>query len=130
MPSFGERSTASLDTVDLRLVRVLDEAIKHFDFSVLEGHRPEREQNEAYDAGRSQRLWPTGSHNSMPSKAVDVAPYPIDWEDAQSFVYLAGCIVGIGAFLGVRIRYGGDWNSDRKMADETFRDLGHLELDE
>ena len=93
-----------------------NEAIKHFDFSVLEGHRPEREQNEAYDAGRSQRLWPTGSHNSMPSKAVDVAPYPIDWEDAQSFVYLAGCIRGIGAFLGVRLRYRGHRDRPRHLA--------------
>ena len=129
MPSFGDRSSGALETVDPRLVRVLDEAIKHFDFTVLEGHRGEREQNVAYDAGKSQRLWPTGSHNSMPSKAVDVAPYPIDWKDAQAFVYLAGFVVGIGAMMGVRIRWGGDWDSDRQTDDENFRDLGHLELD-
>ena len=130
MPAFGDRSTGALDTVDMRLVRVLDEAIKHFDFAVLEGHRGEREQNAAFDAGKSQRLWPTGSHNSMPSKAVDVAPWPINWKDAQAFVYLAGFIVGIGAMMGVRIRWGGDWDSDRQTSDEGFRDLGHLELDE
>ncbi|GAF91804.1 unnamed protein product, partial [marine sediment metagenome] len=71
-----------------------------------------------------------GSHNSMPSKAVDLAPYPVDWKDAQAFVYLAGFVVGIGAMMGIRLRWGGDWDSDRQTDDESFRDLGHIEIDE
>lgn len=136
MPSFGGRSTTALDTVEPRLVRVLDEAIKHFDFSVLEGHRGEVAQNKAHDEGKSNRLWPTGSHNSMPSRAVDVAPWRktephINWQDVESFIYLAGFIVAIGAMMGVKLRSGGDWDGDRELADEKgLRDFGHIELDE
>ena len=39
MPSFGARSQTNLDTCDPELIRLLNEAIKHVDFSVIEGHR-------------------------------------------------------------------------------------------
>jgi len=119
---------AALATVDERLVRVLTAVIPHFDFSVLEGHRGEVAQTAAFEAGLSQKLWPEGTHNSLPSTAADVAPYPIDWNDTEAFIYLAGFIVGVGAVMGYRIRAGADWDGDRQMDDETFRDLGHVEI--
>lgn len=128
MPSFGTRSRLALLTVDPVLVTVLEEAVKYFDFSVLEGHRGEAGQNAAFDAGLSKKRWPDGKHNGLPSEAVDVAPFPIDWKDTEAFIYLAGFIVGIGATMGVTIRSGADWDSDRQMDDETFRDYGHLEV--
>ena len=128
MPEFGRRSELSLATVNPSLRAVLRVAIQYFDFSVLEGHRGEAQQNAAYDAGQSQKQWPDGMHNSLPSLAVDIAPYPIDWSDTEAFIYVAGAIVGIGASMGVTIRSGADWDGDRQMADEEFRDYGHLEL--
>ncbi len=128
MPSFGERSELALSTVDASLSLVLREVVKHFDFAVLEGHRGKEEQNAAFASGLSQKQWPDGTHNQLPSDAVDVAPWPIDWEDVQSFIYLAGFIVGIGASMGVELRSGADWDGDRKMSDESFRDFGHVEV--
>ena len=128
MPKFGSRSLVALATVEPRLVEVLDEVIKHFDFSVLEGHRGEVQQNAAFDSGHSKLRWPDGCHNSIPSRAVDLAPFPIDWKDIQAFIYLAGFVVGIGASMGVEIRSGADWDGDRQMDDERWRDFGHLEI--
>ena len=128
MPKFGSRSLVALATVEPRLVAVLDEVIKHFDFSVLEGHRGEVQQNAAFDRGASKLKWPDGCHNSIPSRAVDLAPWPIDWKDIQAFIYLAGFVVGIGASMGVEIRSGADWDGDREMDDERWRDFGHLEI--
>lgn len=66
--------------------------------------------------------------------AVDVAPYPIDWEDRDRLHYFAGYVMGTAAYLydlGVmsyRVRFGGDWDMDTQTADNTFDDLVHFEL--
>ena len=39
MPKFGKRSQKRLKGVDTKLVSVLNETIKHFDFTVIEGVR-------------------------------------------------------------------------------------------
>ena len=130
MASFGVRSEMALATVNPTLVSVLREVVKAFDFSVLEGHRGEARQNAAFDADPqlSKKRWPDGKHNDLPSNAVDVAPFPIDWNDLEAFIYLAGAIVMAGAMMGVEIRSGADWDGDRKMSDERWRDFGHLEV--
>ena len=128
MPAFGKVSLERLSTCDPRLQEVLGEAIKYRDFSVLCGHRDEAAQNEAVAKGNSKAPWPTSKHNRLPSLAVDVAPYPIDWTDAGSFALLAGYILRIGDERGVKLRYGGDWNGNGKTKDERFLDLPHIEL--
>ncbi len=85
MPHFGTRSTRELDTCDKRIKKVLNEAIKHYDFSVLKGTRGKTEQNRAYQEGASQLMFPHSKHNSSPSQAVDIVPYPVDWNDKQRF---------------------------------------------
>lgn len=128
MPTLSKSSLAQLATCDPRLQRVLRYAIQWIDFTVLEGHRDKASQNKAFDEGKSQVRWPNGKHNSLPSRAVDIAPYPIDWNDRERFVLFAGVILGISGMLGIRLRWGGDWNQDWKVKDEKFRDLGHFEL--
>lgn len=132
MPSFGEVSQKELKTCHADLQAVMNEAIKHFDFSVLEGHRNQRDQDIAYAKGNSKVRWPNGNHNKSPSNAVDVAPYPIDWANTeaarQRFVYLAGYIMMSAKILNIPLRWGGDWDGDKDTRDETFRDLGHFEL--
>ena len=85
MPSFGERSLACLETVDERISKVLEEAIKHYDFAILEGHRGEEKQQEYFESGASKLQFPKSKHNSFPSLAVDIVPYPIDWDNLQRF---------------------------------------------
>ena len=127
-PHFSPTSLSRFNELDLSLAEVLDEAIKHFDFTVLCGHRNEEDQNAAFDAGASKRRWPDGEHNKLPSEAVDVAPYPIDWGGKERFTYLAGHIMAIAALKGIRLRWGGDWDMDTDTGDERWRDLGHFEI--
>jgi hypothetical protein len=128
MPKFGKTSKKRLATCDKSLQDLFNEVVKNFDCSVLVGHRGEKEQNEAYDKGNSQVRWPKGKHNSNPSTAVDVAPYPIDWEDRERFTYFAGFVMGVAANLGISLRWGGDWDSDTDLSDNNFDDLVHFEL--
>ncbi len=130
MPRFGKKSKAKLEEVDERLVRVLDKAIEYKDFTILNGHRGKDEQNLMVKEGKSKLSWPKSKHNGKPSKAVDIAPYPIDWNDTKRFAHLAGLVQGIGLSMGINIRWGGDWDRDGETKDNTFNDLPHLELDE
>lgn len=85
MPRFSKLSKDRLLTCHKDIQEVCNELIKQYDFSVLEGHRGEKEQNSAYKKGNSQVRWPNSAHNSIPSNAVDLAPYPIDWDNLDRF---------------------------------------------
>lgn len=128
MPNFSSSSKEKLETCHPSLQLVLKEAIKHIDFTVVEGYRDELRQNELFRTGFSRLRYPESMHNKNPSMAVDIAPYPIDWEHSESFCHLAGFIQGLALQYNVRIRWGGDWDMDGSMRDQTFMDLGHLEL--
>ena len=128
MPKFGTASTQRLETCDPRIQRVLNRVIKFYDFSVLCGHRGEEEQNQAYHSGHSKLVFPQSKHNSMPSLAVDIAPYPIDWEDLNRFFFLAGAVLMAADEMGIPLRWGGDWNQDMNFKNQTFFDYPHFEL--
>ncbi len=127
MPKFGKTSRARLDTCVDPVQEVMNEVIKHFDCSILCGHRSEVEQTKAYNEKRSKVQFPNSKHNSLPSKAVDAAPYPIDWNDLNRFRYFAGFVVGIAASMGHKFRWGGDWDQDTDLKDQNFNDLPHFE---
>ena len=128
MPQFGERSRRSLETADPKLQRLFMEVIKHYDCTVLEGHRGQVAQEEAVQKGLSKTHWPDSKHNKFPSLAVDVAPYPINWKDTQRFYHFAGFVKGVAEMMGIPIRWGGDWDSDTDLHDSSFVDLPHYEL--
>lgn len=120
MPSFGRLSEERLATVHPDLAAVCRDAIEIVDFRVLEGHRGEEAQNLAYSTGKSRKRWPDGKHNRLPSLAVDVAPYPIDWHDVGRFQFLAGVMFACAHLRGLRLRWGGNW--------QTLKDYPHFEL--
>ena len=128
MPSFGRRSKEKLAECDERLQRIANAAIKITDFSVYEGHRGRDRQNRLFRQGASKLQYPRSKHNAKPSNAMDIAPYPIDWQDSARFYFLAGVIKAVAAQLGIGIRWGGDWDSDGQFTDQTFHDLPHFEL--
>ena len=130
MPSFSQTSKDRLATCDARLQRVFNEVIKHFDCTVLCGHRNKEKQDAAFASGNSKLKWPNGNHNSMPSKAVDVAPFPVDWNDSKRFYYFAGFVMATAKAMGIKLRFGGDWNRDTQLKDNKFNDLVHWEIDE
>jgi len=139
MPNFGRRSAGRLETCDPRLQEVMRAAIREFDFSVLHGHRSPEEQIKLYAIGRTTELGrkpvttkngttKKSKHNYSPSKAIDVAPYPVDFNDTDRIRYLAGYIMGVAAERGVKLKWGGDWDRDFETNDNTFEDLLHFEV--
>ena len=128
MPRFSSRSINRLKTCDARLQELFYQVVKHFDCTILEGHRGKERQDKAYADGKSKVQYPDGKHNQFPSVAVDVAPYPIDWSDRDRFHYFGGFVLGVAKQMGMNIRWGGDWDSDGDYEDETWRDGPHFEL--
>ena len=128
MPFFSNRSRAILHTCDPRLQELFTRVVHNFDCTVVSGHRTEEEQNALFHRGLSKLKWPHSKHNREPSLAVDVYPYPIDWQDRDRFHYFAGFVLGISKGLGYNIRWGGDWDKDWQVRDNVFDDLGHFEL--
>jgi peptidoglycan L-alanyl-D-glutamate endopeptidase CwlK len=129
MPRFGTQSTDNLRQCHADLQRLFEEVVKVFDCKVIWGHRVKEEQNQFYHQGFSKLRWPDSSHNSLPSLGVDVCPYPIDWQDTARFYYFGGYVKGVAERLGIRdLRWGGDWDSDWIVKDQSFNDLAHWEL--
>jgi peptidoglycan L-alanyl-D-glutamate endopeptidase CwlK len=110
------------------------EVIRTFDCAILEGYRNEADQEAAFERGATKLHYPHGKHNGNPSMAVDAAPYPIDFKDAKRFYYFGGYVMGIAERLKnegkmtYSVRWGGDWDKDTEINDQTFFDLVHFEL--
>lgn len=134
MPKFSQESFSKLSTCHIDLQALFYEVIKNFDCTVLEGYRDQADQEAAFKAGNTQLHYPNGNHNSNPSNAVDVSPYPIDWGNTKRFYWFAGYVMGIAQKLKDEgkmthaVRYGGDWNQDMDITDNKFQDLVHFEL--
>lgn len=122
------KSRVQLLTCDFKLQALFQEVAKYYDFTVLEGHRNEELQNKAFKEGKSKLQWPQGKHNQLPSKAVDVAPNPIDWNDLKRFYHFAGFVEAVATSMGIRIRWGGCWNGGHNFNANQFNDLPHFEV--
>lgn len=122
---FGKTSKSNLSTCCDEIQRVMNRALSYgiIDFSVLEGYRSIERQQNLYREGKSQLDGVTklSSHNLLPSEGVDVVPYPLDWDDTESFYKLATVIFKAAAEECVKLTYGGHW--------ESFKDLPHWEID-
>ena len=124
MPRFGKRSKERLKGVDTKLVNVLNELIKIMDVTIIEGLRSEERQEKLLKEGKTK----TKFSKHIQGKAVDLAPYPIDWNDRDRFHYMGGMIRGIAKQLNVNVRWGGDWDGDGETKDNSFDDLVHIEI--
>ena len=124
MPKFGKRSKERLEGVDHRIRMVLDEVVKYYDITVIEGLRSQERQDELVREGKSKTKF--GKH--VTGEAVDIAPYPIDWNSRDDFHMLGGFVLGVASQLGINIRWGGDWNMNFEVDDNKFDDFPHFEL--
>lgn len=132
MPKFSQRSLSRLETCHEDMQKLFKEVVKHFDCTIIEGRRGKEAQDEYFRTGKSKLKWPNSKHNAQTpdlSRAVDVAPYPIDWKDKERFYYFAGVVKGIATQMDIPLRWGGDWDQDTQVHDQTFFDLPHFELD-
>ncbi len=111
--------------------RLMNKVVERYDISIICGHRGREEQEKAFNEGKSKARFGQSKHNSFPSKAVDIVPWPFnqdDWQDCDYFVHMAGYVQAVADELGIKIRWGGDWNQNRRTSDESFLDLPHFEL--
>lgn len=141
MPTFGTSSESRLITCHPDLQLIMRMGILLYDFKILEGHRIEARQNYYFATGLSKVEWPDGNHNSWPSNAVDIEPYPkylpgpkgnktnvYSVKGEKRFYMLFGMLWGIADQLKIPIRWGGDWDKDLNPHDQSWNDLPHVEL--
>ena len=124
MPKFSKKSLRQLDTCDPLLQYLFKEVVKHFDCSVIEGKRSLEDQELLLKEGATKTL--KSAH--LTGKAIDVYPYPVDFEDRDRWHYFGGFVLGTARQFGIDVIWGGDWDNDTKTKDNTFDDLMHFEL--
>jgi len=142
---FSKRSLSRLETVVTPLRWVILEVanVCPFDLTVLEGIRSAERQKELYSKGRYGNPGPIVTHidgvtnHSMhqdnghgKSRAIDIAPWPLDWDNKLAFHVMAGVIFSVcTSMYGTRenLRWGGDWNGNWDYRDQSFHDLPHFE---
>ena len=135
MPRFSRRSRGFLDTCHPLIQLVCNELIKIFDCTILCGHRNAKAQDLLFEQGKSRCKWPDSTHNNFPSTAVDMAPWYLDkphirWDKSSltRWYFFGGIVYATACKLDIPIRWGGDWNRNTYILDQTFNDLPHFEL--
>lgn len=133
MFSLSKRSLDRLNGVDPRLVAVVKRAIEITtqDFMVLEGLRNPQRQAELYAQGRTAPgpvvTWTMQSPH-LEGRAVDLVPYPVDWNTLSKFDAIAKAMFDAAKEQGVSIRWGADWDRDGKPRERGETDSPHFEI--
>ena len=141
MFQLGNKSRIRLEGVHPNLVKVVERAVQlsTVDFTVLEGVRTPQRQRELYAQGRSKPgqvvTWTLNSnHFRKPDgygHAVDLAPWPIDWEGPSRFPKfdaIAKAMFAAADELNIKIRWGADWNENGTPRERGESDSPHFEL--
>ena len=129
----GKTSLARLQGVDETLVNVVKRAIEisEVDFSVLEGVRTLERQCELYAQGRTAPgkivTW-TMKSKHIEGKAVDLVPYPLDWNDLEKFNKIKDAMFQAAREQDVNLRWGADWDGDGKYREKGEYDSPHFEI--
>lgn len=149
VPVFSTHSLHNRSQMHPHMRAVADELIKHVDFSIDEAWRGDTAQQAAFDSGASRAKPGQSKHNTVDEKgqpcaeAAHFVPFPRpaapksedpverakevarEWRE---YAYFAGAVNLCAAMVGVKLRWGGDWNDNWRTADNTFNDLQHFEL--
>lgn len=135
MPSFSTDSKKKLEQCHPLLQALFEKVIERYDCKVLEGYRSPSRQDLLYSQGQSKAEGGQSAHNYEPSLGVDVTPYPIpknwgerDENEKDKFYHFAFYVLGVAHAMGIQLRWGGDWDSDKDVNDQAFNDLVHFEL--
>jgi len=134
----SDRSKRNLVGVHPDLVKVVTRAIEisPCDFMVIEGVRTPERQAQLYAQGRTKPgnkvTWTLKSNHFKQADgfghAVDLLPEPYDWKDPGQFDKVARAMREAGKQLGVKIRWGGDWDQDGRSREKGETDSPHFEL--
>lgn len=141
MSKLNSTSEKRLVGVDPRLVAVVRRAVEKLPFNVLvvEGLRSLERQKDLYAQGRTKPgrkvTWTMNSNHLKQANgfgaAVDLAPLngaQIDWNDLKKFDAIAKAMFEAAEELGIRIRWGADWDQDGNPRERGESDSPHFEL--
>lgn len=149
-----ERSRKNLENVHPQLVRVVHRAAElcPIEFKVIEGVRTPTRQAQLYGQGRTAEqlrakglpgslarptmpkvTWTLSSRHFIDPKigagrAVDVLPAPFDWRDTAPFDAVAKAMFAAADEIGVKIRWGADWDRDGNARERGESDSPHFEI--
>lgn len=137
--SLGKKSQTMLEGVHPLMVAVVTRAIQLTaqDFLVLEGVRTKARQAKLYAQGRTEPgdkvTWTLVSNHFVNEAtgfghAVDLCPYPVDWNTASKFDAIGKAMFQAAEELGVKIRWGADWDQDGNPRERGETDSPHFEL--
>ena len=144
-------SLSRLEGVHPDLVKVVKRAIEITpqDFMIVEGVRTKEQCYLNYGKGRTAAqctakgvpakyaqpkaakvTWVNNplSSKHVTGKAIDLVPYPVDWNDLSKFDQVAKAMFAAAKELGVSIRWGADWDNDGNYREKGEYDSPHFEL--
>ena len=122
---FSDRSVQRMQGVHPDLIRCAEIALSYgeMDITVLKdgGVRTIERQKELKNSGASKTL--NSKHLLQDDGfgyAIDLAPYPIDWNDIRRFEKLGKLMLKASKEVGINLKWGGEWRS--------FKDYPHFEI--
>lgn len=119
---FGKKSLERLSQCDPRLQKLCQALIEKsdFDLTITCGYRGKEEQEEAFAKGNSKAHFGQSKHNFLPSKAVDICPFPINWDKNDiRWHKMISSAYELARQQGIKIRSGKFF---------AFEDYPHIEL--
>ena len=154
---YGARSLTRLKTTHPLLQRLMRRVGEHFPNTVLEGMRDIEAQRknvargvsktmnskhligEAVDCAPDPLSWPRAkrlmrriegvTEGLTPDQKTEMMYLVTTYtKEVSRWYYFGGFVLGTAEELGIGVRWGGDWDSDRKLTDQSFDDLPHFEL--
>ena len=148
---FGATSLKRLEGINPHLRKVVDRALEiaEEDFMVIEGLRTKEQAWANWGKGRTAAqcqaagvptkyaqpsaakvTWLKNPLNSkhISGNAVDLAPWPLDWNDLKRFDKMASAMFKASAELQIPIRWGADWDDDGVFREKGETDSPHFEL--
>lgn len=121
---WGKASSDRLATCDKRLQDLANMMLERspFDLTITFGYRTKDEQEKAYKDGKSRAKFGESKHNVFPSKAIDICPYPINWDDKDPrWTEMALNAMWCSGKLNISIKWGGTFKS--------IKDYPHFEIE-
>lgn len=122
---FGKKSLERLSQCDIRLQTLCSRMLERsdFDMTVTCGHRNKEDQEKAFADGKSKAHFGQSKHNSFPSKAVDICPYPVNWDiNDRRWVDMVALAYDCAREIGIKIKCG--------YFFKKFKDAPHVELED
>ena len=120
---WGKTSLDRLATCDKKLQDLANMMLERspFDLTITCGYRTKDEQEKAYKDGKSRAKFGESKHNVFPSKSIDIAPYPLSWDNNDiRWWKMIALAYECARIKNIKIRSGAFFSS--------ISDLPHIEL--